>query len=319
MLRRSALLAFVLAACSKSTPQGSPKATDASEEGGSVIVKEHKLGAGDVELFVRRRGPQRANQTVVLLHGGPALSSRYMRPLEALADRQRAVISYDQRGAGASSQPEPPDFSMDAYVADLEAVRSDSGADRVALLAHSWGGLIAWAYVLKHPNKVSGLILVGALAPTKPPNDEARSRLLAKIAKLQAQGKIPDPLPPPVGDDCMPGVLAVTPAYFHDPAHSISEDLKQTTCSQSTSNATNESVFFPGYDYSGALEYSGRVHIIFGESDPLGVELGKHVQGALEKATTSFDVLAGTGHSPWFEEPDALHKSVVNFLSPAKP
>ncbi len=208
---------------------------------------------------------------------------------------------------------------MDAYVGDLETVRADSGANPVVLLAHSWGGLIAWACISKHPTKVSGLILIGALAPTKPPNDEARGRLLAKTAKLQAEGKIPDPLPPPVGDNCMPGVLAVTPAYFHDPAHRVSEDLKQTTCSQSTSNATNEAVFFPGYDYSGALQFSGRVHIILGESDPLGVELGKHIQGAFDNATTSFDVLQGTGHSPWFEKPDATQKSVVGFLSPPKP
>ncbi len=318
MLRRSALLVFLLAACSKSTHDDSPKTPDASVEGGSVVVNEHQLGAGDVELFVRRRGPQNADQTVVLIHGGPALSSRYMRPLEALADPQRAVVSFDQRGAGASSKPEPPNFSMDAYVADLEAVRADSGADRVVLLAHSWGGLIAWAYIQKHPDRVSGLILVGALAPTKPPNDEARTRLLAKITKLQTEGRIPDPLPPPVGDDCMPGVLAVTPAYFHDPAHAVSEDLKQTTCSQSASNATNEAVFFPGYDYSAALQFSGRVHIIFGESDPLGVELGKHMQGALQKAATSFDVLPGAGHSPWFEKPEAMRDSVLLFLAPPK-
>ncbi len=95
MLRGSVLLAFALAACSKSTPQDSPKPTDASLEGRSVVVKEHKLGAGGVELFVRRRGPQNAGHTLVLIHGGPALSSRYMRPLEALAGPQRAVISFD--------------------------------------------------------------------------------------------------------------------------------------------------------------------------------------------------------------------------------
>ncbi len=318
MQRGYVALTLLCIACSKSAPEH-PGHGDAALEAGPILVEERTISAGDVELFVRRRGPSSAKQSVVLLHGGPALSGRYMRALEDLATTDRAIISFDQRGAGASSSPKAAAFAMDDYVADVEAVRGAENASRVVLLAHSWGGLIAWAYTAKYMKNVEALLFIGALAPTKPPNDEARGRLLQKVASLQSAGKIPKPLPAPVGDDCMPAVLAVSPAYFHDPDVALPEDLRRTTCNQATSNATNEAVFFPGYDYSAALAYTGPVHIAFGESDPLGVALGQHIQAALNKTTASLQVIPEAGHSPWFEAKNTTHDGIASFLGQTPP
>lgn len=52
------------------------------------------------ELFVRCLGGPEARDTVVLIHGGPGISHRYMLGLERLAGAQRQVVSYDQRGVG---------------------------------------------------------------------------------------------------------------------------------------------------------------------------------------------------------------------------
>ncbi|MEZ4220028.1 MAG: alpha/beta hydrolase [Polyangiaceae bacterium] len=309
MLRAALLAAVACCACSNTTPERRA-AVDASGADADVVMVEERVDSGDASLFVRRRGPPGAAQTLLLLHGGPGLSSRYLRKLEELASARRSVVSFDQRGAGQSTVKPDAAFDMKAYVDDVEAVRRHAAAERVVLVAHSWGGLIAWAYVAAHRSQVEGVVLIGALAATRTPNNEARDRLLAKVALLQKQGKIPTPLPGPEGDDCMPGVLAVAPAYFHDPSFPVPEDMTATTCSQAASNATNTAVFFPGYDFSSALDYAGPVHVVFGESDPLGTALGSHIRASLTATQASFDVIPKAGHSPWFESDDSLFASL---------
>jgi pimeloyl-ACP methyl ester carboxylesterase len=74
-----------------------------------------------------------------------------------------AFVHYDQRGHGLSDW-ENPIFSVDAFVRDLEAVVDALGLDRFALIGSSRGGSTAIAYAARHPERVSRLVLHGAVA-----------------------------------------------------------------------------------------------------------------------------------------------------------
>jgi proline-specific peptidase len=101
---------------------------------------------------------------VVLLHGGPAAGHRYLRSYAALAtDRQ--VVCYDQSGCGRSDRPtELGRYTVDRYMEELEALRAQLALPRMILLGHSWGGSLALAYALAHPDRVGGLVLAGSVA-----------------------------------------------------------------------------------------------------------------------------------------------------------
>jgi DNA-binding winged helix-turn-helix (wHTH) protein/alpha-beta hydrolase superfamily lysophospholipase len=73
------------------------------------------------------------------------------------------VIRYDERGNGMS-QRDVPDVSFDTWVCDLETVVDAAGLDRFSLLGISRGGPIAIAYAVKHPERVTHLVLYGAFA-----------------------------------------------------------------------------------------------------------------------------------------------------------
>jgi pimeloyl-ACP methyl ester carboxylesterase/DNA-binding winged helix-turn-helix (wHTH) protein len=73
------------------------------------------------------------------------------------------VIRYDERGNGMS-QRDVPDVSFDTWVRDLETVVDAAGLDRFPLLGISRGGPIAIAYAVKHPERVTHLVLYGAFA-----------------------------------------------------------------------------------------------------------------------------------------------------------
>ncbi len=75
----------------------------------------------------------------------------------------RRLIRYDERGCGLSDW-DATEFSLDAWVADLEAVVAAAGLERFPLIGISRGGAVAVAYAARHPQQVSRLVLYGAYA-----------------------------------------------------------------------------------------------------------------------------------------------------------
>jgi pimeloyl-ACP methyl ester carboxylesterase/DNA-binding CsgD family transcriptional regulator len=73
------------------------------------------------------------------------------------------LIRYDERGNGLSDW-DVEDLSFEAWVRDLEAVVEAAGLQKFALFANSQAGTVAVDYAVRHPEKVSHLILYGAYA-----------------------------------------------------------------------------------------------------------------------------------------------------------
>ncbi len=99
---------------------------------------------------------------LIVIPGGPGFGYTYLYDdlTRLLADRYQLVF-YDQRGSGGSSGGEDSlRLTMAAYVADLDALRAAAGIQRVNLLGHSFGGLLAMHYAMAHPNRVASLILM---------------------------------------------------------------------------------------------------------------------------------------------------------------
>ncbi|WP_226966949.1 alpha/beta fold hydrolase [Streptomyces phaeolivaceus] len=82
--------------------------------------------------------------------------------LKGLA-RHHRLIRYDERGCGLSDWV-VPGFTFEDWVDDLETVVEAAGLDRFPLLGVSQGGAVAVAYAVRHPERVSQLILAGAYA-----------------------------------------------------------------------------------------------------------------------------------------------------------
>jgi len=100
-----------------------------------------------------------AGTPVILLHGGPGYSSYYLKPLEALGT-DRTVVRYDQLGGGKSSDlSDTTMFTIPHFVAELDSLRSHLGYDRVDLLGHSWGTILALEYYRAHPEHVVSMVL----------------------------------------------------------------------------------------------------------------------------------------------------------------
>jgi proline iminopeptidase len=132
----------------------------------------HRMGSvhtPEVELGYETLGSPGAEIPLIAVNGGPGLSHTYMmqNDLWQRAAAHRLVVLYDQRGTGASKQVQPnAPQTMDAQVADLDAIRNALSLDRIAVLGDSYGGMIAMAYAAAHPEHVSRLILSDSAAPS---------------------------------------------------------------------------------------------------------------------------------------------------------
>ena len=100
---------------------------------------------------------------LIAVHGGPGGSHEYLLPLTRLSE-ERTVILYDQLDCGSSDKPGgPANWTVDRFVAELDALRAALEIDRFIVLGHSWGGLIAVEYAARRPAGLEGAIFASPL------------------------------------------------------------------------------------------------------------------------------------------------------------
>src|SRR4051794_36556546 len=96
---------------------------------------------------------------VVVVHGGPGGDYRYLLPLQALSDEYQ-VVFYDQRGSGLSPRVPDEQLGFEQSVEDLDAViNSVSPHAPVRVVGHDWGATLAAAYLERHPEHVTHVVL----------------------------------------------------------------------------------------------------------------------------------------------------------------
>jgi class 3 adenylate cyclase len=94
--------------------------------------------------------------------------------IEGLA-QNHLLVRYDGRGTGLSDRA-AEEHSVDLWVRDLEAVVEAAGLERFALLGLSQGGSTAISYAIRHPERVSHLILYGCFGSWPRPMDTEEQR-----------------------------------------------------------------------------------------------------------------------------------------------
>ena len=116
---------------------------------------------GDTRLWVEREGE---GEPLLLLAGGPANSHLTFHPaFSALADEYE-VIYVDYRGRGRSDPvTDYRTITFERDVADIEALRDALGLERMHVYGFSYGGMVAQAYALAHPDRVVSLILANTV------------------------------------------------------------------------------------------------------------------------------------------------------------
>jgi proline iminopeptidase len=99
---------------------------------------------------------------IVVLHGGPGADYRSLLNCKAFSDQGYRVVFYDQRGSGLSKRHPKDSYSLQVMYDDLRAVINHyrkSSNQKVFLLGHSWGAILATGFINNYPQEVNGAIL----------------------------------------------------------------------------------------------------------------------------------------------------------------
>lgn len=271
-------------------------------------VRELQLGARSVhvngfDLWYRETGNQSPDAPVIVaLHGGPGMSDHYFgNLLDAFGEHYR-IVYYDQRGSGFSQIRQDANLYHFDYLAnDLEKLRRRViHAEKLILVGHSYGGLLALRYAVDHPDHVEALILVSSLPP--------------KDFRPAAAGEVLDPR-----------LLAEQPESA-DRLFLASYRREVLATLANPSNGRIPEIgymsYVPGrllwrssigYDYTAKLEkLAPPALIIYGGSDifPESVPLSLHA--ALPGSTLVR--FAHSGHWAFIEEPERFLSVVGEFL-----
>jgi len=106
--------------------------------------------------------------TLLGLHGGPGVSSRYLDRLSEVVGGDLKLVLYDQLGGGDSDRPDDPSlWQIPRFIREVETVRKTLDLGVVTLLGQSWGGMLALAYTLEYPERVNALVLSNTYASGK--------------------------------------------------------------------------------------------------------------------------------------------------------
>jgi pimeloyl-ACP methyl ester carboxylesterase len=124
---------------------------------------------------------------LVMVHGNPTWSFYFRSLVSAFRDRYRVIVP-DHMGCGLSDKPDAGqyDFRLQSRVNDLEALLDHLNLNQpVTLVLHDWGGMIGLAWALRHPERVSRLVITNT-AGFFPPKGKRIPRRLKVIRRPNA-------------------------------------------------------------------------------------------------------------------------------------
>lgn len=283
------------------------------------------IAVNGADLFVREIG---AGPPVVVLHGGPDFDHTYLRPeLDALAGDCR-LIYYDQRGRGRSAANVAPEqVSIDSDIADLDRLRRQLGLDSIAVLGHSWGGVLALEYATRHPDRITHLILMNTAPASGIEYENLRRHLRAirPAGDLEAMARIAASAEFRAGDP--QAEVDYYRIHFRPTVHDTGQ-LERivgrlrthfTAAGVLTARAIEHRLYEqtwlrPGYDLvSGLADLRLPMLVLHGAHDLIPVDMAARIADAIPAARLT--TLDGCGHFAYLERPDLVHQLVADLLN----
>lgn len=243
-----------------------------------------------------------AGPPVLLLHGIGSGSASWAAQLDALAGQYRA-IAWDAPGYGGSDPlpgAAPPSGAYGDAVGDL---LDGLGLERVHLVGHSLGGLIAAAFCARHPARISSVTLSDAAAGYLESPDEIRvGRLEARIRAMAELG------PAEVAKRRAREVLSPgAPDEVYEKVRAVQSRLRPEGYAQAARMLHGSDIF------ADAAAIRAPALVMYGSEDKVTPEsLGREIAAAI--AGARYVTLPGLGHASYVEGPEAFNAALTGFL-----
>ncbi|MCC9168085.1 proline iminopeptidase-family hydrolase [Pontibacter harenae] len=171
--------------------------------GGTRLIKI-TTPKGDFNVWTKRVG-NNPTMKVLLLHGGPGGTHEAFEAFDSYLPKEGIeYYYYDQLGSHYSDQPNDTSlWNIPRFVEEVEQVRLALGLnqDNFYLLGHSWGGILALEYAMKHQTNLKGLIISNMMSSVPAYNTYADEvlgpqmdpQVLAEVKQIEANNDFSNP------------------------------------------------------------------------------------------------------------------------------
>src|SRR5246500_5695404 len=137
-----------------------------AEDRTSGELREGYAEIGDQRLHYVEAGD---GPLIVLLHGFPEFWYGWRRQIGPLAAAGFRVVAPDMRGYNLSSRAKGVgNYEIEKLADDIRDLIHERGAESAQLAGHDWGGSVAWATAMAHPQVVDRLAIPNAAHPREP-------------------------------------------------------------------------------------------------------------------------------------------------------
>ncbi len=277
------------------------------------------LAANGIRLHVvvgRHFSPTRP--LVLLLHGFVQFWWAWRAQIPALDAAGYSVAALDLRGYGSSDKT-PRGYDPRTVAADVSSTIRSLGHARAVLVGHDWGGVAAWSTTAYAPEQVEGLVAVAAPHPVALP--WSRDQVTLGLAQLPF---LPEAR---LGADHGRWVERLLVARTAGSGVWSTADLQRYRDQLSSWPSTQTVLGQPRAQVQGRLHSAGRdyrrrlrsgwagpVLTVYGTADP--VLSRAHVDAAERLVVGPYErvELAGVGHLPHEEDPDAVNAALIGWL-----
>jgi proline iminopeptidase len=270
------------------------------------------------DLHYRTEG---SGTPAVLLSGGPGLDVDYMAgAAEHLPSSYRRIL-LEQRGTGRSRPPKlsRENATLPLAIDDLEALRMQLEQDRLLLVGHSWGAMLAMAYAAKYRRHVDRMLLIGPGGMTSEffriADDNIRSRLHPQDLEAQLYWGSANRRGIDADKAGLEVLRAIMPSYLfdRDKALEFAAQLPEGTVHADASRYLRVDLG-EMYDLRESLwEFDQPVAIVRGHQDPVAESTTEETHRVLKSSTLAY--IHKCGHFPWLEQPAEFHRIVHEFLA----
>ncbi len=277
----------------------------------------HDAIVNGVRLWYRVAGKPRGIP-VVFLHGGPGQGSQtFARFAGPHLERSQRMVYLDQRGSGRSEKHWAKEYSVALMVDDLERLRRLWRVDRIALIGHSFGTLLALEYAARYPQHVSHLVLSGTVVDFPAMLDLACVRLEKVDPKAYAEAVARLP----AGSERRCHIFAAGRDFINGNMYPDPATMKLVDDTDKSDGMYNTGEIFGALSKQGLLDYRfDRPQRL--TMPVLAIAGGSDFQAAVEPVRSFVAKVPGArlieyegrGHFMFVEDPQRFARDVAAFL-----
>ena len=258
---------------------------------------------------------------LLVINGGPGMSSEGFTDLAQKLSFYQKVILYDQRGTGKSKldKTDASTITMDLMVQDIEALRKHLKIEKWSILGHSFGGMLAAHYASAHPQRIDRLVMSSSggidLGLQRYVQDTMDSKLTQtgrdSLALFNNRISSGDSSPATRNGRAR----ALAPVYVYKKSNIPIIAKRLTEGDMEVNSLVWQDLRRINFDHSKSFANFGHpVLVIQGKNDILKMSTATAIAAAFPKS--ELVMLDKCGHYGWLDRPDAYFPALENFLKP---